>query len=88
MATSLTSAPAAPPRRHPLAVRPFRNWWIGNTVSLLGDQFYLVALPWLVLQLTGSSLVLGTVLMVAAIPRAALMLVGGAATNGCPRVMC
>lgn len=68
-------------KRHPLATRPFRNWWIGNTVSLLGDQFYLVALPWLVLQLTGSSLVLGTVLMIAAIPRAALMLVGGAATD-------
>lgn len=80
---SVTNPPAAPapPKRHPLAVRPFRNWWIGNTVSLLGDQFYLVALPWLVLQLTGSSLVLGTVLMLAAIPRAALMLVGGAATD-------
>ncbi len=79
---SVEGAPApAPAKQHPLAVRPFRNWWIGNTVSLLGDQFYLVALPWLVLQLTGSSLVLGTVLMVAAIPRAALMLVGGAATD-------
>jgi MFS family permease len=72
---------AAPVKQHPLATRHFRNWWIGNTVSLLGDQFYLVALPWLVLQLTGSSLVLGTILMVAAIPRAALMLVGGAATD-------
>ena len=64
--------------RHPLAVPHFRNLWIGATISLLGDQFYLVALPWLVLQLTGSSLVLGTILMIAAIPRAALMLVGGA----------
>lgn len=82
MAASATGVPAAPaPTKHPLATRHFRNWWIGNTVSLLGDQFYLVALPWLVLQLTGSSLVLGTVLMVAAIPRAALMLVGGAATD-------
>ncbi|HKF52055.1 MAG TPA: MFS transporter [Candidatus Acidoferrales bacterium] len=81
-AASATSTPVAPaPKQHPLATRPFRNWWIGNTVSLLGDQFYLVALPWLVLQLTGSSLVLGTVMMVAAIPRAALMLVGGAATD-------
>src|SRR5436305_10534905 len=63
---------------HPLAVPHFRNLWLGATISLLGDQFYLVALPWLVLQLTGSGLALGTILMTAAIPRAALMLVGGA----------
>src|SRR6202000_2660714 len=44
-------------------------------------QFYFVALPWLVLQLTGSSLVLGTITMTAAIPRAALMLVGGALSD-------
>ena len=85
MATSLTAAiPASqatekPP--HALALPAFRNLWIGSTISLLGDQFYLVALPWLVLQLTNSSLALGTVLMIAAIPRAALMLVGGAITD-------
>jgi MFS family permease len=64
--------------RHPLTLPYFRNLWIGSTISLLGDQFYLVALPWLVLQLTRSSVALGTILMTAAIPRAALMLVGGA----------
>jgi MFS family permease len=69
--------PAAAPR-HPLALPHFRNLWIGATISQLGDQFYLVALPWLVLQMTGSSLALGAILMTAAIPRAALMLVGGA----------
>ena len=63
---------------HPMAVPHFRHLWIGITISVLGDQFYLVALPWLVLQLTGSGLALGTILMTAAIPRAALMLVGGA----------
>src|SRR5436305_8645455 len=71
------SSPAPPPRRHPLALPDFRNLWLGATISLLGDQFYLVALPWLVLQLTGSSLALGTVLMTTAIPRAVLMLLGG-----------
>src|SRR5436305_7855121 len=75
------SSPAPPPRRHPLALPDFRNLWTGATISLLGDQFYLVALPWLVLQLTGSSLALGTILMTAAIPRAALMLLGGAVTD-------
>jgi len=68
-------------RRHPLTLPHFRNLWIGATISLLGDQLYLVALPWLVLQLTGSSVALGSVLMTAAIPRAALMLVGGAVTD-------
>jgi MFS family permease len=45
---------------------------------VLGDQFYLIALPWLVLQLTGSALALGTNLALASIPRAVFMLVGGA----------
>ncbi len=62
----------------PLSNRNFRLLWIGEGISLLGDQFYLVALPWLVLQLTGSALALGTVLALAAIPRAVFMLVGGA----------
>jgi hypothetical protein len=72
--------PAVKPR-HPIFTQHFRRLWIGVTISQLGDQFYLVALPWLVLQLTGSSLALGTILMTAAIPRAALMLVGGAVTD-------
>src|SRR5258708_24272362 len=62
----------------PLSVRNFRLLWIGESISLLGDQFYLIALPWLVLQLTGSALALGTVLALAGIPRALFMLIGGA----------
>jgi len=62
----------------PLRQRDFRRVWLGESVSMLGDQFYLIALPWLTLELTGSSLALGLVLMAAAIPRAGLMLVGGA----------
>jgi MFS family permease len=62
----------------PLSVRNFRLLWVGESISLLGDQFYLIALPWLVLQLTGSALALGTVLALAGVPRALFMLVGGA----------
>ena len=62
----------------PLAQRDFRLVWLGQAVSMLGDQFHFVALAWLVLQLTGSGLALGTVLMTAAVPRAVFMLVGGA----------
>lgn len=61
----------------PFTERNFRLFWIGESISLIGDQFHFVALSWLTLQLTGSSLALGTVLMMAAVPRAVLMLVGG-----------
>ncbi len=73
--------PIPAPKTHPLRNAKFRLLWIGNTVSVTGDQFYLVALPWLVLGLTGSSIALGTITMTAAIPRAALMLLGGAVTD-------
>jgi MFS family permease len=79
--SSETAAAPASRLPHPLRLPHFRNLWIGSAISLLGDQFYLVALPWLVLQLTGSSLALGAILMTAAIPRAALMLIGGAVTD-------
>ena len=61
----------------PLTVRNFLLLFVGESVSIIGDQFYLVGLPWLTLQLTNSGIGLGTVLMVAAIPRAILMLIGG-----------
>ncbi|MDJ0567706.1 MAG: MFS transporter [Pleurocapsa sp. MO_192.B19] len=61
----------------PLRVRSFLFLFIGENISLLGNQFYLVALPWLTLQLTNSGVSLGTVLMAAAIPRATLLLLGG-----------
>src|SRR5579871_310407 len=67
--------------RHPIFNREYRYLWIGNTISLCGDQFFLVALPWLILQLTGSGAVLGSILMVEAIPRAGLMLIGGVMTD-------
>src|SRR4029453_2718742 len=62
----------------PLSVRNFRLLWIGESISLLGDQFYMIALPWLVLQLTGDALAVGTVLALGGIPRALFMLIGGA----------
>src|SRR5262245_33073225 len=74
---------AAPPPRpaSPLPQGPLLRCWIGASISLLGDQFYLVALPWVVLQLTGSGVAMGTVAMAAGIPRAVLMLLGGAVTD-------
>lgn len=61
----------------PLLKRNFRLLWASQSISLLGDQFHFIALSWLTLQLTGSGLALGTVLMAGAIPRALFMLFGG-----------
>ena len=64
--------------RSPLAVRDFRLLWLGEAISTLGDQFAFIALPWLALLLTGSALALGGVMATMAVPRAVLMIVGGA----------
>ncbi|BAY46059.1 major facilitator transporter [Scytonema sp. HK-05] len=69
------------PLWQPLTVRNFLLLYVGESVSLLGDQFYLIALPWLTIQLTNSGVSLGTVLMAAAIPRAVLMLIGGVVSD-------
>jgi len=58
--------------------RNFR-WYIGNAVvSFLGDQFSIIALPWLVLKMTGDALIVGTVLAVISVPRALFIFIGGA----------
>ena len=60
----------------------FRLLWGGQVTSILGDQFSMIAMPWLVLKLTGSDPVaLGTVLALGSVPRALFMLVGGAVTD-------
>lgn len=63
--------------RAAFANREYRLLFIGQSVSHLGDQFHLIALPWLVLSLTSDPLQLGAVLAMAGVPRALLMLVGG-----------
>jgi len=62
----------------PLSVREFRRYWLAGAVSLFGDHITFVALPWLVLKLTGDPLAMGTVIAVAPVPRALFMLFGGA----------
>jgi MFS family permease len=64
-----------------LSLRDFRLLFAGVSTSLLGDQFALIATPWLVLQLTGDPLALGLVLALEGIPRALFMLFGGAITD-------
>ena len=73
----MSSAPGV----SPLARRDFRLLLGGSAISALGDQFTLVALPWLVLKLTGNPAALGLVLATAALPRAAFVLIGGAVVD-------
>jgi MFS family permease len=69
------------PMRRVMSLRDFRLLFAGATTSLLGDQFALIATPWLVLRLTGDPLALGIVLALEGIPRAVFMLLGGAITD-------
>ncbi len=74
-------SPDEGPKKSLFRSRNFLLLWLGEAISLIGDQFHLVALPWLVLQLTGDALAMGTVLAVAAVPRAVFIVVGGAVTD-------
>lgn len=65
----------------PLKLRDFRALWLGYSAFMLGNQFYFVALTWLLLDLTDSGALLGSVLVVAAIPRMVFMLIGGAVVD-------
>jgi MFS family permease len=69
------------PFLRPLSNRNFRLLWVGGSVSVLGSQFSLIALPWLVLQLTSDPQALGLVLAMAGLPRALFMLFGGVITD-------
>lgn len=58
--------------------RNFFTLWLGEFVSVIGDHISIIAFPFLVLQLTGSPAQMGLVLAAQGLPRAILMLVGGA----------
>jgi hypothetical protein len=64
-----------------LAAPAYRWFWFVSAVSMFGDQLSIIALPWLVLKLTGDAAAMGFVIALAAIPRALFMLIGGAITD-------
>ncbi|HET7182027.1 MAG TPA: MFS transporter [Candidatus Limnocylindrales bacterium] len=76
-----TNAVTTVSARNPFSGRDFRLLWLGEAVSAVGDQFALIALPWLALVLTGSALALGGAMALMAIPRAVLMTFGGVAVD-------
>jgi MFS family permease len=64
-----------------LSYRNYRLFFIGQLISLIGTWMQMVAQPWLVYRLTGSSLLLGTVGFASQIPVFILATIGGAAAD-------
>ena len=69
------------PLLRPLGQRNYLLLWIGSVISYVGANLTFIAFPWLILKVSGDPLAVGGVMALAGIPRAALMLVGGAATD-------
>lgn len=55
----------------------FRLLWGAGGLSSIGDQFDLIAFPWLVLMLAGDPVAVGTVIAVGNAPTVLFMLLGG-----------
>jgi MFS family permease len=64
-----------------LRSRNYRLFFAGQLVSLVGTWMQMVAQPWLVYRLTGSSILLGSVAFVSQIPVLFLAFVGGAVAD-------
>lgn len=74
----------------PLALRPLRHrdfalLWSGQAFSMLGNSVNTIALPWQVLQLTGSALQMGIVIAINIAANVLFLLFGGAIVDRVPR---
>src|SRR5579864_4440185 len=76
-----TPQPQPPPMTAVLCSGPYLTLWAAQFASLVAGFFNYVAIAWLVLVLTGSTLAVGSVLAAASIPQALFMLLGGAASD-------
>ena len=54
--------------RHPLRSPAFLRFWVGLSISYVGDQFTTIALIWFVMQLTGSGVAISLVLLCFQLP--------------------
>jgi MFS family permease len=61
----------------PLRIANFRRLIAGQTISKLGDQFYFIAIPWLVLRSTSNPIALSLVLGISSITLGIFTLIGG-----------
>ncbi len=73
------------------AVRPFYNnfpllaLWVGQGLSSVGSGIYTVALAWTVIKATGSTLTMGTVLILTQLPVIIFSFFGGAIGDRLPK---
>jgi MFS family permease len=65
--------------------RAFAWFWLGQTISALGDGAFATALAVAVYELTGSSLAMGLFLMAQILPELIFTLLGGVAADRFPR---
>jgi MFS family permease len=68
-----------------LRFRAFSLLWLGQSISLLGDSVYIIALAWTVLQITGSAVAMSFVIIASIIPTLIFVLIGGALADRLPR---
>jgi hypothetical protein len=61
--------------------RDFRLFWAGQSVSLIGDGVFNVALVWQTLELSSTTGALALVTLTRFVPRLALLLIGGAVSD-------
>jgi len=65
--------------------RSFALLWTGQTISALGDGAFVTALSWQALQLTGSAMAMGLVVLAQTFPMILLLLFGGVVADRFPR---
>lgn len=61
--------------------RNFLTFWVGEFISVVGDHISMIAFPLLVLQMTENVALTGIVFALQGLPRAVLMLYGGAVVD-------
>jgi MFS family permease len=84
--------PANPPKwrrlhvdTRPLRRRDFRNLWLGQMVSTIGAEIAVVAVPFQVYELTGSTALVGLLGLASLVPLLFVPLVGGAFADALDR---
>ena len=65
--------------------RNYRLWFFGQMLSLMGTWMQRVAQSWVVYQLTGSELALGTISFIGSLPTLLLMLPAGVIADRMPK---